>query len=119
MFTHMAVAALLLLVHDPADPNAGWYRDLKVPNSSYGGFCCGPSDCRPVEIRSVGGHWEVFISSDNFPDNATDPNQGHAPNDWVVVPPAVVIPHILNPIGQTVACWYQHALRCVVEGPQT
>src|SRR5579884_97878 len=44
---------------DPDSPMAQWYRSLKAPDT-IGGSCCSIADCRPVEARQVGDHWEVL-----------------------------------------------------------
>src|SRR5262249_12775911 len=122
--------ALLLLTapafaHDMSDPDADWYRSLKVPgdmgDSLAGSSCCtGPNDpnpdCRNVEVRVRDGHWEAFIDSVTFPDVViadkpgwTQPLLGHAPNDWVPVPDNVIIRRD-NPTGRPVACWYNRTI---------
>jgi hypothetical protein len=46
---------------DPDGPMAEWYRSLKAPD--IGGSCCSIADCRPVEARQVGNHWEVLTET--------------------------------------------------------
>lgn len=128
------VAALLLLlpvstlVHDDGDPDGAWYQGLMVPGAPgaplAGTSCCNggaarDADCKNVEVRQRSGHWEAFIDSKTFPESKYSPIYGHAPNAWVTVPDGVIIHGKNNPTGGFVACWYNSAIRCFVEGTQT
>lgn len=101
-----------------ADPAlAPFYRSLTVPAGPLKGqSCCDVADCRPVPARAKEGHWEVFIDRKTFPD---DGYQGHAPNDWVVVPDDRIIRDVENVASEPIACWYNNEVRCVLLGPQT
>src|SRR6185437_7141339 len=44
--------------YDPNSPTAQWYRSLRLPGATMG--CCSMADCRPVEARTNGDHWEAW-----------------------------------------------------------
>jgi hypothetical protein len=46
---------------DPNGPMADWYRSLQAPDT--GGSCCSLADCRPVEARQAGVHWEIWTET--------------------------------------------------------
>ena len=101
--------SLLLLIHDGM--NDGWYEGLKIPGSDA--ICCNKHDCKNVDARiRSDGHWEVYIGSKDFPDNPYELADGHAPNDWVIVPDGTILRGIPNPTGQAVVCWYLRVVRC-------
>jgi hypothetical protein len=113
--------------HDMDDPDAAWYRSLTVPGLPGEGLagtsCCNGGhdpdpDCKNVEVRYRAGHEEAFIDSKTFPDSDRSAYFGHAPNDWVEIPEKVRI-HRDNPTGAPVACWYNHTIRCFVDGTGT
>lgn len=77
-----------------ADPAlAPWFRSLR---SAQGGLCCSQADCRPVEFRTLGDHYEVLIGKQYGPD---------VEEHWEVVPAESVLDKTDNPIGRAVACW--------------
>jgi hypothetical protein len=124
MIAHLALAlSAAVLVHTDDMANAPWFRSLMVPGSQrplgQPMPCCSGADCANVEMRERDGHFEVFIDRETFPDSKTDANQGHAPNDWVVVPEAAILHGKDNPTGGPVACWYRRGIPCFVEGTQT
>ena len=91
---------------DPNGPMAHWYQSLAMPGTSYS--CCSAADCRNVQYRSAGDHFEAFIDRKSFGEGA--------PNDWIAVPPEHVLHRHDNPTGEAVACWYDGEIRCFVEG---
>ena len=93
-----------------------FYRSLTVPegNDAFSGVeCCSVADCRPVQIRQRGEHWQAFISAAVFPADQ------HPPDDWVNVPDSVIIRNVFNEQGEPVACWYGGRVRCFLLGPET
>jgi hypothetical protein len=75
---------------------APWYESLKQPGTRVG--CCSIADCRPVESRIVGDHYEALIGQ-----------------EWLRVPPNRVLDHQPNPAGRAVACWTpQYGILCFV-----
>src|SRR5271165_6605648 len=105
-----AVLAALLMLPPPsaaapppdADPSlAPWFNSLQQPGSGIS--CCSIADCRPVDYRVVGDHYEVFI-------------QGQ----WLPVPPDKVLTRADNPTGRAVVCWTKvNGILCFVRGPET
>jgi len=79
---------------DPDGPMAQWYRSLKAPD--IGGSCCSIADCRPVEARQVGDHWEVLTET-----------------GWQSVLPERVL-HQKNLDGRPIACEVLGEIRCFV-----
>jgi len=80
-------AAVLAAAPDGADPNsplATWYRSLQTQD---GKSCCSIADCRPMDARLVGDHWEILV-----------PGTG-----WEVVPNDRVLNRD-NPDGRPIAC---------------
>lgn len=74
-------------------PYSDWIRGLRSPLS--GTPCCDASDCRTVVYRIKDGHYEAFISRENWTD---------APDTWIAVPDDVVLPpQKRGPIA--IACW--------------
>jgi hypothetical protein len=79
---------------DPDSPMAQWYRSLKAPD--IGGSCCSIADCRPVEARQMGNHWEVLTET-----------------GWQPVLPQRVL-HQENLDGRPIACQVLGEIRCFV-----
>jgi hypothetical protein len=78
-----------------ADPAlAPWFQSLRDP--STGGGCCSQADCRPVEYRMVGDHYEVLIGNQYGAEI-----QPH----WEAVEPDHVLEKTDNPTGRAIACW--------------
>lgn len=118
----VCIAALLLPQFAMAvpPPNADmtfapWYQSLTVPQNgtnNAGLSCCDVADCRPVQYRSAGDHFEAYVDSKTFPSQA-------APNRWLVVPNEVVLKPKDNPTGEGVLCFFQGAVRCFVPASGT
>jgi hypothetical protein len=82
-----AVGSACAAPPENADPTlAPWFQSLKQPGTRVG--CCSVADCRPVDSRIVGNHYEVLIG-----------------DRWTEVPPDRVLEHEPNPLGRAVACW--------------
>lgn len=76
-----------------ADPAlAPWFEGLHASN---GGSCCSQADCRAVDYRIVGNHYEALIG-EQF---------DVRPPRWVSVPPSHILKKTDNPVGRAVACW--------------
>lgn len=97
---------------DPNSPLAQWYQSLRQPFSgtSHGMACCSEADCRPVDFRMVGDHYEAFIDRKMF--------GPAAPNAWLHVPNNNIVTKAGNPTGSGVACYYLGQILCFVPGPQ-
>lgn len=85
---------------DPNSPTAQFFQGLRQPHT--GASCCSISDCRAYQARVADGHYEVWH------DGA-----------WLVVPDAVILPQMVNPIGETIACINGGRVLCLVRGPET
>jgi hypothetical protein len=85
---------------------APWFQSLGQPETGYP--CCSIADCRTVQSRARGDHFEVFIDRKSF--------GADAPDAWVAVPPENILRRKDNPLGEPVACWYAHQVRCFVQG---
>lgn len=85
-----------------ADPAlAPWYESLTQPETGLG--CCSIADCREVESRLVGDHYEALIR-----------------DRWMIVPPERILEHTPNPTGRAVACWRpRQGIRCFVRATET
>ncbi len=78
-----------------ADPAlAPWFEGLRDPVD--GGGCCSQADCRAVEYRIAGDHYEVLIGK-QFGDDI-EPH-------WEAVDPAHILQRTDNPTGRAIACW--------------
>jgi hypothetical protein len=75
-------------------PFAEWVMHQNAPT---GQWCCDISDGRPVEARTVGEHWQVYVTAEKFP--------GSTPG-WHDVPDVAVL-HNPNPTGVPIA-WVIH-----------
>jgi hypothetical protein len=96
---------------DRADPSlAPWFKSLRHPRTSQP--CCDVSDCRAVQYRTLGDHFQAFIGGE-FP-RWTNP-----PRAWVDVPNANILHRHDNPTGEGIACWFQGQVICFVEGNGT
>jgi hypothetical protein len=94
-----------------ADPAlAPWFKDLRQPETNRP--CCDMADCRTVEYRIFGDHFQAFIGRE-FP-RWTNP-----PQAWVDVPNASVLHRRDNPTGEGIACWFQGQVVCFIEGNGT
>lgn len=83
-------------------PFSAWFQSLRVPNGSVG--CCSVADCRHVEYRVSGDHYEAFVDGATFPGAGTG---------WIAIPNGVVL-HRPNPTGEAVLCWWGGEPRCFV-----
>ncbi|MBV9250516.1 MAG: hypothetical protein JO227_14870 [Acetobacteraceae bacterium] len=91
-----------------ADPKlAPWFQSLRQPGT--GASCCNLADCRRVQYRIRGDHFQAFIGS-------AFPRWTRAPYDWVDVPNKNVLHRQDNPTGEGVACWRDGEVICFVEG---
>ena len=103
-----AAAFLTLAAHalaappENADPSlAPWFQSLKQPGS--GVSCCSIADCRQVEYRMSGGHYEALIE-----------------RDWMAVPDDKVLQHQINPTGHGVVCYTPwQGILCFVSAAET
>ena len=93
---------------NPDSAMSGWYQSLRSPET--GAQCCSSADCRNVEYRIRGDHYEAFMDKPTF--------GGDAPDAWIRVPDGVVIRRD-NPTGGAVACWWGSAIKCFVPGGGT
>jgi len=94
-----------------ADPAlAPWFRSLRHPGTHQS--CCDMSDCRMVQYRTAGDHYQAFIGNEF-------PRWSNAPYAWVDVPNENVLHRMDNPTGQAVACWFQGHVLCFIEGNGT
>jgi hypothetical protein len=94
-----------------ADPAfAPWFRSLRQPQTNQS--CCDMADCRTVQYRTSGDHFQAFIGNE-FP-RWTNP-----PGEWVDVPNANVLHRRDNPTGEGIACWFQGQVVCFIEGNGT
>ena len=84
-----------------ADPGlAPWFNSLRSPWTNA--LCCSVADCRTVDARTNGDHYEAFIAG-----------------QWLAVPPERVLRRSDNPTGRAVACWTPSAgIMCFVRGPE-
>jgi hypothetical protein len=99
----MTIATPLSAAPPPdADPaQAPWFNSLHQPGSGIS--CCSIADCRPVDYRTVGDHYEAYIEG-----------------EWRPVPPDKVITRADNPTGRAVVCWTKlSGIMCFVRGPET
>jgi hypothetical protein len=93
---------------DNADQSlAPWFRSLRHPGTNQS--CCDMADCRRVQYRSAGDHFQAYIG-DDFP------RWSNAPHAWVDVPNENVLHRADNPTGEGVACWFQGQILCFIEG---
>jgi len=98
VFPAMALAAPT----DNPDPAlAPWYNNLRAPWTNA--LCCSIADCRPVEARTAGDDYEVFVGG-----------------EWRRVPPDRILQRSDNPTGHAVVCWTPAAgILCFVRGPDS
>jgi hypothetical protein len=63
--------------------------------------CCDVSDCRVLGVtkykQKEDGSWSAFIGKEDF--GAT------APDDWISVPPEIILKREDNPTSGAIACW--------------
>ena len=83
-----------------ADPQlAPWFNNLRQPWTNA--LCCSVADCRPVESRLNGDHYEALIEG-----------------EWRSVPDHLILNRADNPTGRAVACWTkQTGILCFVRAP--
>ncbi|HXZ02280.1 MAG TPA: hypothetical protein VEI03_19960 [Stellaceae bacterium] len=94
-----------------ADPAfAPWFQSLRAPD---GGLCCSEADCRPVEYRISGDHYEVLIGK-QYGDDVLP--------HWEEVPADSVLSKTDNPTGRAIACWLPYTnpkVLCFVRPAET
>jgi hypothetical protein len=99
--TRFALPLALALLAGPAvarppadaDPTlAPWFNGL---HTDSGASCCSLADCRPVEYRISGDHYEALIGKQFDID----------PPHWEKVPNSRILKNTDNPVGRAVACW--------------
>jgi hypothetical protein len=85
-----------------ADPSmAPWFNNLRQPWTNA--LCCSMADCRPVDSRIAGDHYEAFIEG-----------------EWRRVPDHLILNRADNPTGRAVACWTkQVGILCFVRAPES
>lgn len=85
-----------------ADPSmAPWFNSLRQPWTNA--LCCSLADCRPVDSRINGDHYEAWIEG-----------------QWRRVPDQLILDRSDNPTGRAVACWTpQVGILCFVKGPES
>lgn len=98
----LATGAALARPPPNADPALHtWYDGLRVPHSRMS--CCSVSDCRTVEYRTRGDHYEAFVEG-----------------RWISIPPDKILQRTDNPTGHAVLCWTPAlGVMCFVRGPET
>jgi hypothetical protein len=89
---------------------APWFKSLRQPRTNQS--CCDMSDCRRVQYRTAGDHFQAFIGSEF-------PRWSNAPFAWVDVPNENVLHRRDNPTGEGIACWFQGQVLCFIEGDGT
>jgi hypothetical protein len=78
-----------------------WFEGLRQPGT--GKSCCSISDCRPVDYRTSGDHYEALISG-----------------NWVPIPADKILQRIDNPTGNAVVCWTPTlGVMCFVRAAET
>ncbi len=108
--TALFVVGVIAVAHsrppENADPAlAPWFEGLRTPE---GAGCCSIADCRAVEYRIKGDHYEALIGKQYGDD--VEPH-------WEPVPDERILQRQDNPTGRAVACWvpYLHpSILCFV-----
>ena len=108
--TRLALYVAFLLIYSSASAAppenadqrlAPWFQSLKQPGS--GMSCCSIADCRQVEYRTSGGHYEALIQE-----------------QWMMVPDDKVLQHQINPTGHGVVCYTPwQGILCFVSAAET
>jgi hypothetical protein len=84
---------------DPDSPVGRWFQSLRVPGQPEAS-CCSIADCRVRPVRKLAADlWQVL--------------EGET---WLDVPPAAIGDRTDNPLGATVSCVYEGAVRCLFWG---
>lgn len=98
LLAHSALAA----PPERPDPTlAPWFNDLRQPWTNA--LCCSLADCRPVDSRLAGDHYEVLIEG-----------------EWRTVPEHRILNRSDNPTGRAVVCWTPTAgILCFVRAPES
>ena len=90
---------------------APWFKEAyDIPGTNQS--CCDMADCRMVQYRTAGDHFQAFIGNEF-------PRWSNAPNAWVDVPNENVLHRRDNPTGEGIACWFQGQVLCFIEGNGT
>jgi hypothetical protein len=78
-----------------------WFEGLRQPGT--GKSCCSIADCRPVDYRTSGDHYEALIRG-----------------NWVAIPADKVLQRVDNPTGNAVVCWTPTlGVMCFVRAAET
>jgi hypothetical protein len=85
-----------------ADPSlAPWFNSLRQPWTNA--LCCSIADCRPVDSRLNGEHYEALIEG-----------------QWREVPDHLILNRSDNPTGRAVVCWTpQVGILCFIRAPES
>ena len=97
------IARAVLAAPPPnADPAlAPWFNSLRQPSTNA--LCCSMADCRRVESRLSGEHYEALIEG-----------------EWRPVPNHVILERNDNPTGHAIACWTPGAgIMCFIRAPES
>jgi len=85
-----------------------FYESLRDKNNMP---CCSISDCRPVQQRTTGQGYEVFIDDRFFEGKGVG---------WAAVPPEAFLTERDNPTGEPIACWSPYrGVMCFLRGFET
>lgn len=99
--THAAPPAVGSEDWEILHPHGEWIRSLRA----NGMMCCDWSDTRPVKVRTVGDHWQIWLRPGQI--------EGAPAETWLDVPPDAVI-HGPNPVGVAIASYWGGKVRCFV-----
>jgi hypothetical protein len=85
-----------------ADPAlAPWFNSLRQPWTNA--LCCSIADCRPVDSRLNGEHYEALIDG-----------------QWRAVPDHLILNRSDNPTGRAVVCWTPSVgILCFIRAPES
>jgi hypothetical protein len=96
----LCVTAGPLLAKPPpgATANSLWFESLEDPETTLS--CCDEADCRVVDDRIAGDHYEVLVRG-----------------AWIAVPAGKMLHRTDNPTGRAVLCWSPaFGIMCFVPG---
>ena len=95
------------------DPTvSAWFQSLNVPAGPKQGWgCCNAADCRTVAYRTRGTTFQAFIKKGTRRDGDAFSD---GDDQWHDVPEEHVLHGSSNPVGEAVACWFQHQILCFV-----
>lgn len=99
--TFMAATARAAPPPDADPALAPWFRSLQQPRTGIS--CCSVVDCRRVDSRLAGDHYEVLIDG-----------------VWKPVPPETVLDRSDNPTGRAVVCYTPaRGVMCFIKAPDS